>query len=93
MIVKAINNIIESNGLIPILLIFKAYLKITELDFFNLIVKQRVTTIKRAIKEICKIQAIKKINKALRIRNSFGITYVYDLFSNDPIFIYKKKKR
>ena len=37
--IKAINNIIKSNKLIPMLLIFKAYLKITELNPPNLIIK------------------------------------------------------
>jgi len=39
MAIKAINNIIKSNGLIPTLLIFRAYLKITELDLPNPIIK------------------------------------------------------
>jgi len=37
--IKAINNIIEINKLIPTLLIFGAYLRIMELDSFNLIIK------------------------------------------------------
>ena len=39
MAVKAINDIIESNKLIPTLLVFGAYLKITELDPPNPIIK------------------------------------------------------
>lgn len=66
MIIKVINNIIKSNKLIPTLLIFRAYLKITKLDPPNPTIKQRAATIKKIIKEIHKIQAIKKINKALR---------------------------
>jgi len=38
-IIKAINNIIKSNKLILTLLIFKVYLKITELDFPNPIIE------------------------------------------------------
>ena len=55
MIIKAINNIIKSNGLILTLLVFEAYFKITELNPFNLIIKQKAAIIKKAIKEICKI--------------------------------------
>ena len=37
--IKAINNIIKSNELIPTLLVFEAYLKITELNPPNPIIK------------------------------------------------------
>ncbi len=45
------------------------------------------------MKEIRKIQATKKVNKALRTQNSPGTTHVYNLFLNDPIFVYKEKKK
>ena len=38
-IIKAINDIIRLNGLIPTLLVFGAYLRMMELDPPNLIVK------------------------------------------------------
>ena len=38
-VIKAINNIVEPNELIPTLLVLGAYLKMTELDPSNLIVK------------------------------------------------------
>ena len=65
--IKAINDTIESNGLIPTLLIFRAYLRITELNLSNPIIKQKATIIKKVMKEIRKIQAIRKVNKVLRI--------------------------
>jgi len=75
------------------LLVFGAYLRIMELDPSNLIIKQRATTIKRAMKEIRKIQAIRKINKALRTRNSPSTIYVHNLSLNDPILVYREKKK
>ena len=92
MVIKAINDIIRSNGLIPMLLIFGAYLRITELDLPNLTIEQKATTIKKAIKKLRKIQAFKKINNALRTRNNLGTTHVHDLSLNNPILVYKKKK-
>lgn len=38
-VIKAINDIIKLNELIPTLLVFGAYFKITELDPFNSIIK------------------------------------------------------
>ena len=92
MAVKVINNTIESNRLIPTLFVFGAYLKITELNLPNPIVKQRAAIIKRAMKKIRKIQATRKVNKALRIRNGPSIIHVYDFFLNDLILMYREKK-
>ena len=39
MVVKAINNIVGSNGLILMLFVFGVYLKITELNSFNFIIE------------------------------------------------------
>ena len=55
MAVKAINDTVGPNGLIPTLLVFGAYPRMTELDPPNPTVEQRAATIKRAMKEICKI--------------------------------------
>ena len=93
MAVKAINNTVESNRLIPTLLVFGAYLRMMELDPPNLIVKQRATTIKKAIKEVRKIQAFKKVNDALCTRNGPNTTHVYDFYLNNPVLVYKEKKR
>ncbi|PVH75994.1 hypothetical protein DL98DRAFT_394145, partial [Cadophora sp. DSE1049] len=46
--VKAINNTTSPSKLIFILLVFRVYFKITKLDLPNLLVKQRVTIIKKA---------------------------------------------
>ena len=87
---KVINNTVKSNRLILILLVFRVYLKITELDPPNPIVKQRATIIKKAIKEIRKIHVIRKVNKALRTCNSFSIIYIHDFSLNNPILVYKE---
>ena len=44
------------------------------------------------MKEIHKIQVIRKVNKALRTQNGSGITYIYNIFLNDLILMYKEKK-
>jgi len=92
MAVKAINNTVESNRLIPTLLVFGAYLRMTELNFSNPIVEYRATTIKKAIKEVRKLQAFKKINNMLHIRNSLSIIHVHDLYLNNLILYIKRRK-
>ena len=45
------------------------------------------------MKEICKIQATKKINKALRTQNGPSIIHIHDFSLNNPILMYKEKKK
>ena len=52
---KAINNSARPNSLIPILLVFRAYLRMIKLDTLSPIVAQRATAIKKAIVEIYKL--------------------------------------
>ena len=50
-------------------------------------------TIKKAIKELRKIQAFKKVNDTLHTRNGLSITHIYNLLLNNPILLYKKKNK
>jgi hypothetical protein len=52
---KAINNSAGPNSLVLMLLVFKAYLKITKSDVPSLIVAQKATAIKKAMAEIYKL--------------------------------------
>ena len=52
---KAINNSIGPNGLVPTLLVFGAYPRITNSDAPSLIVTQRAAAVKKAIEEIRKL--------------------------------------
>ncbi|CAL3966235.1 unnamed protein product [Diplocarpon coronariae] len=85
MAIKAVNNIAGPNKIIPTLLVFKAYLRLIELDLLNPSVEQRVVTIKKAIKEVRKIYTTHKVNNALGIRNGLRTTYIYNLRLKDLI--------
>src|SRR6266702_6772256 len=54
---KAINDLARPNGLVPILLVFRAYPRIIELDMLSPTVAQKVTAIKKAMVEIYKLRA------------------------------------
>jgi hypothetical protein len=54
---KAINDSTGPNGLIPILLVFGAYLYIVESDAPNPTVIKRVVALKKAIEEVKKLRA------------------------------------
>ena len=53
---KAINNFIGLNGLIPTLLVFKAYLYIVESDIPNPTVIKWVVALKKTIEEVKKLK-------------------------------------
>ena len=61
MAVKAINNTASPNGLVPTLLVYRAYLRISKLDPPTPSVTDRVAAIRKAIAEIVKL----RLNKLL----------------------------
>jgi hypothetical protein len=57
MAVKAINNTAGPNRLVPTLLVYGAYLRISNLDPPALFITERVVTIRKAMAEIVKLWA------------------------------------
>ena len=87
-VVKAINDTARLNSLILTLLVFKAYLRLTKLDPSHFFIKQQAATIKKAIKEVQKLHAIKKVNNALSTRNSFSTTYIHNLRLKNKVLVH-----
>ena len=57
MAVKAINNTVSPNGLVPTLLVYRAYLRINKLDPLTLFITDWAAAIWKAMTEIVKLQA------------------------------------
>jgi len=57
MALKAFNNSVEPNGLIPTLLIFRAYPHIAKSDALLPTIAQQAVALHKAIKEIKKLKA------------------------------------
>ena len=57
MAVKAINNTTGPDGLVPTLLVYGAYLRISNLDPPALSITERVAIIRKAIAKIVKLRA------------------------------------
>ena len=87
MAVKAVNDTAGPNGLVPTLLVYGAYLRISKLDPPTLSIIERATIIWKAIAEIVKLRAKQTINNALYYRNRLNITLVYDLPLNSKVLI------
>ena len=66
---KAINDTAGYNGLVPTLLVFGAYPRISSLDAPSVTTMERARVIKLAMKEVMKIRANRQITDALQQRN------------------------
>jgi hypothetical protein len=84
---KAINDIIGPNRLVLTLLVYSAYLRITEYNLLLLSIAQRALAIKKAIVEVQKLQAKRQVNNALNARNRPNITTVHKLVLNSKVLI------
>ena len=57
MAVKAVNDTAGPNGLVPTLLVYRAYLRISKLDPLAPSITDRVAVIQKVIAEIVKLRA------------------------------------
>ena len=87
MAVKAVNNTASPNGLVPTLLVYGVYLRISNLDPSTPSIIERVAIIRKAIAEMVKLRAKQAINSALYYRNGLDITLVYNLPLNSKVLI------
>ena len=87
MAVKAVNNTASPNRLVPTLLVYGAYLRISKLDPPAPSVIDRVAAIRKAMAKVVKLRAKQTINNALYYRNGPNTTLVYDLPLNSKVLI------
>jgi hypothetical protein len=69
MAVKAVNNTAEPNGLIPTLLVFEAFPRISHNSPLSPLITKRAKAINQAMKELRKHMAARQVNAALNTRN------------------------
>jgi len=84
---KAINNTVGLEGLVPTLLVFGAYPRMTELDAPSPSVTQRAAAIRKAMSEIRKLRAERQIADALSVRNGPRTDAIHDLPPNSPVLV------
>jgi hypothetical protein len=87
MAVKAVNNTAGPNRLVPTLLVYGAYLRISNLGPPALSIIERAAIIQKAIAEIAKLRAKQTVNNALYYHNGPNTTLVYDLPLNSKVLI------
>jgi hypothetical protein len=87
MAVKAINDTASPDRLVPTLLVYGAYLRMTNLDPPAPSIIDRAAAIRKAITEIAKLRAKQAINSALNHRNGPDTTLVHDLPLNSEVLV------
>ena len=90
MAVKAINNTTGLDELVPTLLVYGAYLRISNLDPPTPSIIEQAAVIWKAIAKIVKLRAKQAVSNALYYRNGPNITLVYDLPLNSKVLIWRK---
>ena len=91
MAVKALNNSIGPNSLVPTLLIFGAFPQISDSDVLALSIQQYTVAICKAMEEIIKERVKRIVNNTLNTRNGFNMEVLYDLPPNSPVLVYREK--
>ena len=90
MAVKAVNNTTSPDRLVSILLVYGAYLWISNLDPLALFVTDRAAVIQKAMAKIVKLRAKQTVNSALYYYNRHNTTLIYNLPLNSKVLIQYK---
>jgi hypothetical protein len=69
-VIKIINDLAGPDNIIPILLVFRAYLKITNNSLLLFIIIKRTKVIRKASNKVRKFYTKQYIEDAFRIRNN-----------------------
>ena len=87
MAVKTINDSAGPDGLVPTLLVFGAYPRMTEDSPPSLSTQQHAEAIRKAMKEVRCLHATRQVNDALRIRNGPDTSQTtFTFFSTSAVY-------
>lgn len=92
MAAKAINDTAGPNGVVPTLLVFGAYPRMTEYDAPTPTMTQRAAAIKNAMKELQRIRAKRQVVDALNPRNGPGpiVSVVHDRPLDSDVLVWRE---
>jgi hypothetical protein len=90
MAVKAVNDTAGPDGIVPTLLVFGAYPRMTELDAPSPTIAQRSAAIRRATAEIAKLRATRQVADALNQRNGPSTAHLHDLELGAEVLVWRE---
>jgi hypothetical protein len=90
MIIKAINDIVESDELMLTLLVFETYSRMHVMNLSASSINQRAMTIEKAMTEIRKLRVERQIVDALNTRNDLNVSSIHDLSLNSDVLVWRE---
>ncbi|KAI0991310.1 hypothetical protein K3495_g16877, partial [Podosphaera aphanis] len=90
MAVKAINDTAGPDGLVPTLLVFGTYPRMSELDPPTATISERAIAIKKAMNEVRKLKAARQVTEALRQRNGPRSDKIHNLPLNSDVLVWRE---
>ena len=93
MTIKAINDTTGYNDLVPTLLIFETYPRITNDDALSLSITERAKVIKITMNEVAKIHAKRQTNDVLHQRNDPQTMRIHKTSIDSSILIWRTHQK
>jgi hypothetical protein len=93
MIFKAINNTAGPDNLIPTVLVFSAYPRISLSDILPASIAKRGQIIKKVITEIQRFHATRQVADTVKMKNSPITVHLYKLLLGHEVLVYRESKR
>jgi hypothetical protein len=93
MAVKSVNDTAGPDGLVPTLLVFGAYPRMTPLDPPAPTITQRAMAIRKAMTEVSKLLAARQVNDALRERNGPRTGAVHSLAIGSNVLVWRMHEK
>ncbi len=87
---KAINDSTGPDGLVPTLLVYGAYPRMSEYDPPSPTITQRAMAIKKAMVEINKLRAERQVADAINTRNGPNTTAIHGLPLNSQVLVWRE---
>jgi hypothetical protein len=91
--VKAINNITGYDSIVPTLLVFGAFPRMTHIDPPAPLITQQATAIKKAMAEVTKLQTQRQVTDVLRTRNRPSTDDIYTILLSLDILVWQVYKK
>jgi hypothetical protein len=87
MAIKAINDTAGYDSIVPTLLVFRAFPRITHIDPPAPSIAQQATIIKKAIAKVTKLQIQRQVTDALQTRNRPLTNNIYTILLSSDILV------
>ena len=87
---KAINDTAGPGGLVPTLLVFGAYPRMSDMDPPAPTVVQRANAVRKAMAEVRKLRAKRQVTEALQLRNGPSVSSVHGLPPNSDVLVWRE---